>query len=618
MDSPYRAVTDERIDDALACLDAVEGSVVSAVSALGLDDLIEVAEHVEQLARRVYRLQVQLAGAVEAASPARSRSEGSRNAPFRRGCDLLRSRCRITRAEAQRRINTAEVLLGAMTLTGQPLPPRHEYLARLFDSASDGLDASEDTAGSAAGDGCTHSVSDDDAPDEPCTACHEGASAHDGASSHDGESSGRSTTGGVGAESVGVVLRVLREAAKIASREDLIEADRLMSRYAATFDPDMLTKVGKVLLAHLDPDGAEPSESDLATRQGVRIGSTWRGLTKVEIWADCLQLETLMTVFDTGTNPRTNTGSATGADANPSTPTGSDAEASGVESVARGGASAPPPGTVGAETLVPEDLGDSPAGVPDIRTRAQRMLDALVAACQAALRSATLPAVGGLLPQIVVTMDANDLTEQLLRLTATPVTTTTSVPSATTTSVTPATTITSATPATTNPDPPCPARPGGSPPGVGVGWLPHQAPVPVSRIRHLACEASIIPALLGSDGDVIDLGRAQRLVSPAMRKALIARDGGCLTPGCTIPATWTEAHHVNPWSNGGTTSIANSVLLCAYHHHQVHAGRLVIRRASGEELIEPTTLLTVRGPYRVTTPWQALSDMNHNPYYQAS
>lgn len=137
-------------------------------------------------------------------------------------------------------------------------------------------------------------------------------------------------------------------------------------------------------------------------------------------------------------------------------------------------------------------------------------------------------------------------------------------------------------------------------------------------MRHLACDARIIPALLGADGDIIDLGRAQRLITPAMRKALIARDGGCLTPGCTIPATWTEAHHVIPWHAGGDTSIANSVLLCAHHHHQVHNGRLHIRRATPDELIEPTTLLTIRGPYRVTTPWAQAPAMTHNPTHQTT
>ena len=94
-----------------------------------------------------------------------------------------------------------------------------------------------------------------------------------------------------------------------------------------------------------------------------------------------------------------------------------------------------------------------------------------------------------------------------------------------------------------------------------------------SAVRRLACTANIIPAVLGGNGEILDLGRTRRLFSPAQRKALRLRDQRCRAEGCTIPATWTEAHHLKPWSQGGNTDLADGVLLCNWHHHRAHDRR---------------------------------------------
>lgn len=91
--------------------------------------------------------------------------------------------------------------------------------------------------------------------------------------------------------------------------------------------------------------------------------------------------------------------------------------------------------------------------------------------------------------------------------------------------------------------------------------------------RRLACTATILPAVLDGAGHVLDLGRGQRLFTSAQRKALRLRDVQCRAEGCTIPATWTEAHHLTPWSHGGATDLANAISLCAHHHHRVHDHR---------------------------------------------
>src|SRR5665811_50892 len=89
-------------------------------------------------------------------------------------------------------------------------------------------------------------------------------------------------------------------------------------------------------------------------------------------------------------------------------------------------------------------------------------------------------------------------------------------------------------------------------------------------VRKLACDAAIIPMVLGSQGQPLDVGRTKRLVTPALLAALGARDKGCTYPGCGRPPQWTDAHHVKHWIDGGTTSLLNLELLCGYHHTFVH------------------------------------------------
>jgi hypothetical protein len=88
--------------------------------------------------------------------------------------------------------------------------------------------------------------------------------------------------------------------------------------------------------------------------------------------------------------------------------------------------------------------------------------------------------------------------------------------------------------------------------------------------RRLACTAGIIPVVLGGKSEVLDLGRASRLFNRAQRKGMRIRDGHCRARGCTIPATWCEAHHLRPWALGGKTDLADGVLLCPFHHHRAH------------------------------------------------
>ncbi|GAA1860821.1 hypothetical protein GCM10009836_46210 [Pseudonocardia ailaonensis] len=86
----------------------------------------------------------------------------------------------------------------------------------------------------------------------------------------------------------------------------------------------------------------------------------------------------------------------------------------------------------------------------------------------------------------------------------------------------------------------------------------------------------VVPIVLGAKGQPLDVGRRSRLVTPAMRRALDQRDGGCAHPGCDVPGQWTSAHHVTHWSQGGDTAVGDLVLLCLRHHHLIHKGEWTI------------------------------------------
>lgn len=98
-------------------------------------------------------------------------------------------------------------------------------------------------------------------------------------------------------------------------------------------------------------------------------------------------------------------------------------------------------------------------------------------------------------------------------------------------------------------------------------------------MRRLACDARILPIVLGSAGELLDFGRQVRLFTAAQTRRLWLRDRHCTYPGCDMPGQWTDAHHLVHWADGGRSDLSNAGLLCERHHTIVHnrryAGRLV-------------------------------------------
>jgi hypothetical protein len=97
--------------------------------------------------------------------------------------------------------------------------------------------------------------------------------------------------------------------------------------------------------------------------------------------------------------------------------------------------------------------------------------------------------------------------------------------------------------------------------------------ISAGEARRLACNAGILPMVLGGASRPLDVGRKKRFHDSAMRLAMGVRDETCRAEGCDIPAAWCEAHHLTPWSEGGGTSVADGGLYCGFHHHRAHDRR---------------------------------------------
>jgi hypothetical protein len=168
----------------------------------------------------------------------------------------------------------------------------------------------------------------------------------------------------------------------------------------------------------------------------------------------------------------------------------------------------------------------APTGVGDDRTPGQRRADALAEVCRLALRTGQLPESGGDRPQLVVTVDFDGLTGRL-----------------------------------------------------GAGALDTGLLLTPAAVRRLGCDASILPAVLGGNGQVLDVGRQRRLFTGPLRRALVLRDRGCAFPGCDRPPRWCDGHHMIHWTDGGPTALHNAVLLCGHHHRVIHHADWTVRLA---------------------------------------
>ena len=119
-------------------------------------------------------------------------------------------------------------------------------------------------------------------------------------------------------------------------------------------------------------------------------------------------------------------------------------------------------------------------------------------------------------------------------------------------------------------------------------------------LRALCCDAAVVPMVLDGARQPLDVGREQRTIPPAIRRAVTERDGGCAFPGCDRPPAWSECHHILEWSRGGHTRLGNLVLMCRTHHREIHSTEWAVRIARDglPEFIPPSWLDKDRTPRR--------------------
>jgi hypothetical protein len=106
---------------------------------------------------------------------------------------------------------------------------------------------------------------------------------------------------------------------------------------------------------------------------------------------------------------------------------------------------------------------------------------------------------------------------------------------------------------------------------MGCDEIEHGPGVTAETSKRLCCDTSVSRIVEDEDGEPLSIGRKSRVIPPAMRRALKARDRQCRFPSCTH-RHFIDGHHIRHWSEGGETGLDNLVLLCRHHHRLVHEG----------------------------------------------
>jgi len=136
--------------------------------------------------------------------------------------------------------------------------------------------------------------------------------------------------------------------------------------------------------------------------------------------------------------------------------------------------------------------------------------------------------------------------------------------------------------------------------GVGRATLGDAGEMTAAEARVHACDAMVIPAVLGAKSEPLNLGRLRRVISAGLRRALFLRDRGCAFPGCHRPPRHCQGHHVRHWADGGPTELGNLVLMCAHHHRLLHRSGWEVRIAPDglPEFLPPAFIDRRRKPRR--------------------
>ena len=132
------------------------------------------------------------------------------------------------------------------------------------------------------------------------------------------------------------------------------------------------------------------------------------------------------------------------------------------------------------------------------------------------------------------------------------------------------------------------------PPTVPSAVTDAGVPLSATELAAALCDCAMTRVVMGAAGLPLDVGRTRRAFTPAQRYAVIARDRVCAWNGCSVPPAYGQLHHIAWWHrDGGATDLDNALLLCGFHHHEVHRLDLDAERV---ERAEPGVLSTLGSP----------------------
>ncbi len=319
---------------------------------------------------------------------------------------------------------------------------------------------------------------------------------------------------------------------------DRAAADRLLADAARGVDladeqgrPGPVPSTGELaalaehIVLRLDPDGKEPVDDRANRNRGLTLGRQRGGIIPIRggLLPDvAAQFQRLL---DALLNPRVD---------GPEHPEVPDPMSDSAGSGPTGGGEAGSRVVFTAEDDDEPGLPDrsDPEGLPDPpdpRTPAQKRHDAFASILTTAAAQGGFPTLGGAAPTLVVSVTAEAYTAGTGRACV-----------------------------------------------EGTGW-----DVPLSVAHQTACAGGVQRVLFDPHGKIIAIGTTARIFTALQRRAIILRDRECVIPGCTIPATWCEIHHVTPHAHGGPTHTSNGVALCWHHHRTLDTSGWHIRMQHG-------------------------------------
>jgi Domain of unknown function (DUF222)/HNH endonuclease len=336
------------------------------------------------------------------------------------------------------------------------------------------------------------------------------------------------------AESIALALTpVLASALAQTEPAKITEEVTQLVEFATTQGADEVAAAARIARDRLDALGIEKRETDLHAQRYLRFGRPIDGLVPLRGMLPPEEAGIVLSLFDARTSVRRKVRFEAGAGSAGSASSGGDGTGATDGDASSDAAELDPDGEL-------REQAAGPMTIVDERTMDQRRADTFVEICRIAASTLHDAAGDSKLSKgagtLVVTISHDDLMAGI-----------------------------------------GPARVD----GVGES-------ISASAARRIACNAGILPMVLGSKSQPLDLGVSERLFSTGQRRAIAERDRGCAAPGCDAPPSWTEVHHILWWSRGGPTDYRNGVLLCSFHHHRVHDGVLrvdiddglpVVRRA---------------------------------------